>query len=258
MSWASRRRTIYAIGVILFFLIVVGGPVFYAWLKTPPTCSDGTRNQGETAVDRGGPCQLLDASALSPSAVLWTRSFYVRSGLYDSVAYIQNPNEKAGVRSVTYRFGLYDERNVLIAERTGTTFIMPGAVTPVFEGGIDTGNRVVAHTYFDFTEPLVWEQLTDTAGTVTISNTQLSDVTTLPRVTANVQNTSVAGAKDITFVVIISDPAGNAFAASQTALTAIEANETRQIIFTWPSPFHITVGRIQVVPLTAPGRVKGL
>ena len=223
MSWASRRRTIYAIGVILFFLIVVGGPLLYSHLKTPPTCTDGIRNQGETSVDKGGPCPLLDTSSLSPSAILWTRSFYVRSGSYDAVAYIQNPNQEAGVRAVSYRFGLYDERNVLIAERTGTTFLMPGGITPVFEGAIDTGNRVVSHTYFDFTTPVIWERMADTSGAVAISNTQISDITTTPRVTANVQNTSVAGIRSMTFVVIISDPAGNAFAASQTALTGLAA-----------------------------------
>src|SRR3989344_4168769 len=136
MSWASRRRTIYAIGVILFFLIVVGGPLLYSYLKTPPTCTDGRQNQGETSVDKGGPRPLLDTSSLSPSAILWTRSFYVRSGSYDAVAYIQNPNQEAGVRAVSYRF-------VLIAERTGAAFLMPGGITPVFEGAIDTGNRTL-------------------------------------------------------------------------------------------------------------------
>ena len=257
MSWASRRRLVYAIGVILFFLIVVGGPVLYSYLKTPPTCTDGIQNQGETSVDKGGPCPLLDESALSPSAVLWTRSFYVRKGVYDAVAYVQDPNQSAGVRAVTYRFGLYDDQNVLIAERIGETFIMPGAITPIFEGAINTGNRVVAHTYFDFTEPLVWERLADTSAAISVSNTQISDVGTVPRVTANVLNTSVADAKNLTFVVIISDPAGNAFAASQTALAQLSAGETRQIIFTWPSPFNITVGKVQIIPLAAPGRAKG-
>ncbi len=258
MSWASRRRIIYATGVILFFLIVIGGPLLYSYLKKPPTCTDGIRNQGETSVDKGGPCPLLDTGSLSPSAVLWTRSFYVRSGSYDAVAYIQNPNQDAGARAVPYRFGLYDEHNVLIAERTGMTFLMPGGITPVFEGAIDTGNRVVSHTYFDFTEPVIWERMADTSGAISVSNTQISDVTTSPRVTANVLNTSVAGIQSMAFVVIISDPAGNAFAASQTALTELAAGESRQVIFTWPSPFNITVGKVQIVPLTAPRPVKGM
>lgn len=257
MSWASRRRTSYAFGVILFLIIIIGGPLLYTWLKKPPTCSDGIKNQKETSVDRGGPCLLLDARTLAPSAVLWTRSFYVREGQYDAVALIQNPNKNAGISAVTYRFGLYDERNVLVAERIGTAFLMPGSVTPVFEAAIPTGNRVVAHTYFDMTQPLVWERLDDTSRVVEVSNTQISDTTTSPRVTANVHNTSVATARDLTFIIIISDPAGNAFAASQTAIEALPAGESAQIIFTWPRPFNITVGKVQIYPLAAPRPAAG-
>jgi hypothetical protein len=244
-------------GVILFFLVVVGGPVAYLIFSKPPTCFDGIQNQGETAIDRGGPCALLDPNALSPASVLWARSFHVRSGAYNAIAFIQNTNANAGVQQVGYHFGLYDDQNVLIAERTGTTFIMPGSVTPVFEGAIDTGNRVVAHTYFDFTEPLTWERLYDTSGTVSVSNTQISDVQTQPRVTATVTNTSVADMSGITFIAAVYDPAGNAFAASQTVLTSLPAGGSQQIIFTWPDSFNVTVGRVQIVPLSAPSPVPG-
>src|SRR3989344_828026 len=140
MSWASRRRTVYLLGIFLFFAVVLGIPTAI-WLYEPPTCFDGTQNQGETALDKGGPCVLLDERTLSPSAILWSRAFSVRTGSYNALAYIENPNRDAGVRLVAYRFGLYDEKNVLVAERDGRTFVMPGGITPVFEGAIDTGNR---------------------------------------------------------------------------------------------------------------------
>ncbi len=61
MSWASRRRTTYLTGVILFFVVIIGGPVAYLILSVAPTCTDGTQNGGETGIDIGGPCPLLDA-----------------------------------------------------------------------------------------------------------------------------------------------------------------------------------------------------
>jgi len=256
MSWASRRRTAYASGVGLFFLVLIGGPVAYWYFSIPPTCSDGIQNQGETATDKGGPCDILDVRALSPSATLWARSFRVRSGTYNAVAYIQNPNQNAGVQIAPYRFGLYDERNVLVAEREGVTYIMPGAVTPVFSGAVDTGNRVVAHTYFEFTRPLVWERLTDTSGAIEITNTVLEDAATAPRITASAHNTSVVDLKDLTFMVAVFDPAGNAFAASQTALDTLAAGETQRVIFTWPDPFNVAVGRISITPLSPPEALK--
>lgn len=256
MSWASQRRTSYAMGVIVFFAVVVGGPVAYHILSIPPTCSDGKQNQNETGVDTGGPCMLLDERALSPSAILWARSFLVRDGLYNAAAYIQNPNREAGVKQVSYTFGMYDEKNVLVAERSGTTFIMPGAVTPVFSGAVDAGNRAVTHTYFSFNEPLKWERFTDTSVAMSLSDITMTNTATQPRLTAKVKNTSVTDLKDITFIVAIFDPAGNAFAVSQTALPELKAGQMREIIFTWPSAFRVTVGRITITPITAPAPVR--
>lgn len=256
MSWASRRKTAYATGVGLFFAIIIGGPLAYWYLSIPPTCIDGIQNQGESDIDRGGPCPLLDDEALTPPGLLWTRSFRVRDGAYSAVAYIQNPNADAGVRAVRYRFGLYDERNVLVTERTGITYIMPGSVTAVFEGNIETGSRVVAHTYFEFVQSPQWERLVDTSIVLEILETEISDTDTMPRLTAHVRNTSVREIRDIKLVAIVSDPAGNAFTASQTALPIIEPGESEQITFTWPSPFNVTVGRVMVVPMSPPALAR--
>ena len=252
MSWASRRRTSYTLGVIIFFAVVIGGPVAYVYFKTPPTCSDGIQNQDETSVDKGGQCFILDERTLQPHATLWARSFRVRDGSYNAVAYIQNPNKDAGVRAAHYRFGLYDPKNILIAEREGIMFVMPGATTPVIEAKIGTGNRIVAHTYFEFTEPPVWERMKNNALTVTVNNKDISNITAAPRLSATVKNTAVASLIDVSFVAVVFDPAGNAFAASATTLARLDAGASSQITFTWPDPFAIQPGRIDVIPLVAP------
>src|SRR5262245_56248218 len=128
MSWAMRRRVLYVIGVVIFFAVLIGVPVAIA-LHKAPTCFDGVQNQGETSIDLGGPCTLLDPSAITPTAVMWARAFKLRDGMYDAVAYIQNPNSAAGVGSVKYHMALYDSENVLVAERFGDTPIMPGGIT---------------------------------------------------------------------------------------------------------------------------------
>jgi len=251
MSWASRKRTAYLGGVFLFFAVLLGIPLAL-WLYEAPTCFDGKQNQGETAIDKSGPCTILDERALQPSSVLWSRAFSVRGGLYSAVAYIENPNDGAGVRAVNYRFGLYDQNNVLIAERKGTTFIMPGGITPVFEGGIGTGNRIVARTYFEFSSSLVWERVENAASVLSISNKNSSAVESTPRLTGMVKNTSVAPILDPSFIAVIFDPAGNAFAASATTLPRLEPNEEKEVVFTWPDPFPAVVGRIDILPLLPP------
>ncbi len=255
MSWASRRRTAYLTGIILFFVIVIGGPLAYWYFSIPPTCNDGIQNQGETAPDKGGPCFVLDERALQPHATLWARSFRVRDGSYNAVAYIQNPNKEAGVRVARYRFGLYDSQNILVAEREGTMYIMPSATTPVLEARIDAGNRIVAHTYFEFTEPLVWERMKNNALAISVSNKDISNVSEVPRLTATVQNSSVATLSGVSFIAVVFDPAGNAFAASATSLEDLTAGESAQIVFTWPDPFAIQSGKIDITPLVAPSLI---
>jgi hypothetical protein len=253
MSWASRRRTGYLLGVLLFFAVVIGIPAAI-WLYEPPACFDGQQNQGETAIDKGGPCRILDERSLIPHSTLWARALAVRGGNYNAIAYIENPNKEAGVRTVGYHFGLYDQRNILVAEREGVTFIMPGGITPVFEGAINTGNREVVRTYFEFTDAPVWESMTNAAGVLVISNKQVSSTDSVPRLTATVTNTSVASVLNPTFAGVVFDPAGNAFAASATALSRLEPGEKREIVFTWPDPFLSAVGRIDVLPFIPPAQ----
>lgn len=258
MSWASRRRATYLFGVVLFFTILIGGPVAYHFLTIAPTCFDGKQNGGETGVDMGGPCLKLDPRYLQPATTLWTRSFKVRDGTYTAVALINNPNRDAGVSHVSYRFSLYDPQNVLVTERTGSTFIMPGAVTPILESRIDTGNRIVAHTYFELTAAPQWKRMTDTESQLAITNKQLSDVTTAPRLSASVQNNAVTDALSPAFVAIIYDTAGNAFAASQTLLDRLDTGASDTIVFTWPGPFQTQPGRIEIMPVLAPSEVTSL
>lgn len=251
MSWASRRRLIYTLSICAFFGVILGIPSAIWWYEAP-SCFDKKLNQAETAPDKGGPCILLDERALSPYSVLWSRSFSVRGGSYNATAYVENPNSEASARSVRYIFRLYDEKNIVVAERVGKTFIMPGGITPVFEGSIPTGNRSVSRTYFEFLELPVWERLIDVASVLVISNKVTLSPESTPRVTARVENTSVSAIIEPTFVAIIFDTAGNAFAASQTTLPRLEGGQIGEIVFTWPAPFPSIVGRVDILPVVAP------
>ena len=254
MSWAGRRRLIYLSIVIVFFAFIIGAPVAHYILSIEATCSDGKQNQSETAPDKGGPCQILDERYITPYAVMWARSFEVRAGSYTAAAYISNPNPDAGVREAHYRFGLYDSENVLVQERTGTTFIMPGGITPVIEAAIDTGNRDVVHTYLEITDKvLVWERMSSPATNIKISNQRAEEMGVLgPRIDARAQNTSLDPVRNIEFVAVLFDPVGNAFTASGTALPVIQGDSMANIVFTWPSSFVAPIGRIDIIPLLPP------
>lgn len=252
MSWAMRRRILYATGVFLFFFVLLGVPLAYYYFSIPPSCTDGQINQGETGPDMGGPCPLADTTRLAPSSVIWTRSFKVRDGSFSATSYIQNPNDRAGIEKIDYLFSLYDSQNILVAERRGSTFVMPGGITPVFEPDIDTGNRIAVRAYFQFTSQPIWKQYSDMSKVISVSDRKLLDETTVPRLEATALNSDITPRTDVSFVAVIFDTAGNAFATSATHLDRIEAGESKQIVFTWPNPFALQVGRIDIIPTVAP------
>ena len=253
MSWASRRRVIYLTGVILFFTIVIGGPITYKILSIKPTCFDGKQNGGETAPDKGGPCLILDERYITPYAVMWARAFQVRNGSYTAVGYISNPNPDAGVAVAHYRFGLYDSQNILVAERTGTTYIMPGGITPVLVGGIDTGNREVVHTYLEIIDTsLLWKRMSNPASKIKITNQQISDSPVGLRVDARATNSGLDQVRNLNFVATVFDPVGNAFIASGTAVPTLQPDGQIDVSFTWPNAFPAPVGRIDIIPLLPP------
>lgn len=241
----------YAAGVLGVFLLVTIPVVFNA-LYEPASCFDGKQNQGETAIDRGGPCALLDVSRLEPHAVLWARSFAVRDGFYNAVAYIENPNQNAGVFDAGYQFKLYDSRNVLVAERSGRVPIPPGKVFPIFESRIDTGNRIPVRTIFSFTNTFNWERMRDPVEGIQVSNERLSGQNSAPRLDAELYNTTTIDKQNVVVIATIFDTAGNAIAASRTIVPRLLPNEREAIAFTWPHPFTTPVARIDIVPLAVP------
>jgi len=258
MSWASRRRFLYIFG----FLFVIGSLTLIPlakYLYKPGDCFDGKLNNGETAIDKGGKCRLLDERALLPTTIVWSRTMPVRmpgteQGSFSAVAYVENPNVNAGVMQAPYAFKLYDENNVLVAEVEGVTHIMPGTVTPVFEGGINTGFRKATRAFFEFTAPLVWERLYDATEPITVPTKEIVNAQTEPRLNAVIKNGSVVDLRDTQFVAIVFDTAGNAFAGSATEVRFLERGEQQDVVFTWPDPFPYLPGRIDVLPIMKPLR----
>ena len=252
MSWSARRRLLYILGLIIFFGILIGVPVAYKISNIQPTCSDGKLNQGETAIDKGGPCPDLDERMLSAVSPIWTRSFRVKDGTYTAATYIQNSNENAGATDVTYIVKLYDTDNILVTERTGKTYIMPGNITPVVETGIDAGNRTVTHTFFEFTSPIRWKKYEDISKVISMQGRTVRDVNTAPRVGAEAVNNSVSTILDITFAGVVFDVNGNAIAASLTHVERLKPKDPQEVVFTWPTPFATRVGRVDIIPLLPP------
>src|SRR5947209_735804 len=106
-SWSKQQQIAYFLIVFVTFVLITGY-FYYYFLKPVPSCFDNKQNQGELGVDCGGTCAALCKSQTSNLLVLWSRSLQVRPGLYDAVAYVENPNSAAGLGQIGYTFTLYD------------------------------------------------------------------------------------------------------------------------------------------------------
>lgn len=249
MKWASMRKAEYLGTIGVIFFIFAGIPLIAFLLKENPTCYDNKQNQNEVGIDCGGVCERLRLceSQIHAVKILWSRSFRVSDGTYNSVAYIENPNFDGAVREVEYVFTLYDDKNVTVAERRGKTFLSNNAVTPIFEAGLATGNRVPARTFFEFVDPPRWVRATNIEG-VSIEGKGIREGGLRPKIDATLVNESLDEIKGIEIIATVFDANNNAIASSRTTVDSINARSKVPIVFTWPNPFSASVARIDVIP----------
>ncbi|MDP3958241.1 MAG: hypothetical protein Q8Q36_02125 [bacterium] len=249
MSWSTRRQLLVLL-ILLLVLFIVAGIFLFPYILKAPTCSDGVKNGLETGVDCGGACERVCTEEAAELDVLWARTFKVADGVYDAVAYVENPNARAGVREIVYKFSLYDGENLLVTERVGKTHVSPNGAFPIFEGGIRTGVRVPKRTFFEFAEEPAWERLSDKAASFSLGtgNIRLEDATGSPRLTAAVSNRSIYTLADVEVMAVLYDERENALGVSETFIDTLSKGESAQAVFTWLLPFPRVPTRIEVVP----------
>lgn len=136
MFW-RRRRQIVAVLIVLLPTAGAGVWFFYSIVATPPSCVDNRKNQGETAVDCGGPCESCELKNPKPIVLHWARVVRVRKNSYDVAAEIENANEVLSSAKLDYEFVLRDD-TVPIAVREGSTFLLAQEKTKVLEGNLST------------------------------------------------------------------------------------------------------------------------
>ena len=250
-SWSFRRRFLY---IFILALIIVPPTAFYIWKsqQKPPSCSDGKQNQDEHGVDCGGICKLACFFEVTAEPTIqWSRAYYVTKGVYNLVAYLQNPNVNYISRPVSYMFRVYDENNVLLATREGKVAFPTAKLFPIFEAGIDIGERIPKKVVFEFTEPLTWIEYNGDKPELGVNSVVLSRLDEYPKLSAKVTNKTLNQYRGVEVVAILYDVEGNGFAASQTFIDRIGDKQTKDVYFTWPEAFNASTSRIEIIPKIA-------
>lgn len=226
------------------FIIFPAYLIFYK----PPTCFDGKQNGGEKGIDCGGSCVSLCRSQYLDPNVIWARVIKVKSGVYSTAAYIENPNIDAGADSISYIFKIKDNEGVLIYERKGKTFIPPNKFFAVFEDGISTGEKTPTKVIFEFTSEALWKKKENREAGITVLKKTISREDYSPRVDATLENTTLEPISGIEVVGIVYGEDGNALGFSRTFVDKLNKGESQDIVFTWPEPFTSNVVKIEIIP----------
>lgn len=247
-QWAAKRKLFYGSIVGVFVVVIVGIPLFLFFHKDP-TCFDNKKNQDEKGVDCGGVCTRICPTNISAPIVMWQRVFQVSPGVYNAVAYIQNPNVLNRVDNIKYVFRLYDKDNAMITQKTGHTFLSANQSFAIFEAGIRTGTRIPTRTSFDFTETPSWIQnpVNYKEPSVVAENIILSNESSFPRIDASIRNLSLNNIKTLSVVAIVYDVDDNAIAASRTVVENLSAQSSTPVTFTWPTKFSNQAVRKEII-----------
>lgn len=254
MTWSGKRQFVYLASVLL---VIFGGlfVLIYPRLSVPPTCVDKKQNGLESGIDCGGSCDRLCLSDTRGLTVVWARSFEVVPGVYHSVAYIENQNTDAGVKSVPYQFKLYDEKNIVITSREGVATIAPNGHTVIFEEALETGgNRIPKLTRFEFTQqPVFWKtSIFYKEAKVVEIDKGLDSLDSVPKAYATLRNESFIDIGQFPVVAVVYDQFDNAIGASRTIVDGLSKQSETKVYFSWPVPFDKTVQTLEVVPLVDP------
>lgn len=249
-QWSrNRKRIIFSI-VVFAAIVLIGLPVFFLFYRAP-TCFDGKHNRDETGIDCGGSCQLLcRAESLPILSQGDPRILTIASSTYEVVAFLENPNTSAEIYRAGYIFRLYDSSSSIpVKVIEGETFVPHGATFAIFEGPFNLEKGIVPSraTLEWKQESIIWEKNTDPIAELRVKDAALSRENSSPRVQALLENLSLEDISNIDLIALISDEAGNIFAASKTFIDTLESGEEVPIVFTWPRPFTKSVVGIDVL-----------
>ena len=232
-TWGRRRQILYFVGALSVFALLAAG-VYILLIPPVQLCEDGSRP----------PCKPLIGENI---IVRWTRVFRVSKGVYDVASLVENPNETFGLDSFPYKFKAYDAENVLVYERTGQTVAQPRERFLIIETQLNTGARVPVRATIEL-GPHEWRKPLSSPRSLLFVRNGLFLNSPGPRLSADLVNSSLVELSGVRVGAVVTDENGEALGVSSTSFDGLGKNGTRQIVFTWPTPFLGTSFRFEIFP----------
>ncbi len=255
MDWSTGHKTKIITSISAILLVIVSSFVYFKFIKHEPTCFDGKQNQDERGIDCGGICSIMCLADTKPLIPLWTRPIKITGDVYSVVSYIENQNMGNGIEKIPYEIRIFDDKNILVSEPIkGETFIGPNDRTAIFETAIKVGNRIPKTAFLKFTQTPTFIKIQDRWNdqNLVVEKDELTDLDTVPKLTATLRNKTLETFINIPVVAIIYDAEGNVLSASQTFVDSIGPEESIPVYFSWPEPFSAAPAKREIIPRVNP------
>ncbi|HBB36900.1 MAG: hypothetical protein UX02_C0003G0104 [Candidatus Moranbacteria bacterium GW2011_GWC1_45_18] len=247
------QRTIKRAVIVLIYLIIlcaIGTAAFFLF-RTKPTCTDGKRNQSEERIDCGGPCQKCEEIPKIENAQILEKSIVSsRLNTYDALVKIENPNSLFGIENLEYSFNFLDESGKIIAQKEGTSFLLPAETKYIFVFNADLVEKPVS---LDFRiKSYRWQKFSEYEEPNIASYQKefifVSGGPEFAQLKLKIQNKSGYDFRKITTKTVLRDHQGNPVAVNETNNNDVRINEERDVVFHWSEPFaqDIDVQNIEV------------
>lgn len=214
MHWRLKRQLI-AIGVFGLLIALIMFALFF-WFRTPLR-------------DTGPPLPI----AAEPLRLLWTRFFFVRPGVYDIAALLENPNDRAQAVRISYIFRLFDESDILIAAKEGIGFVNSGERFVITEPFIATAVRIPKRVSFEIRN-VAWNVKEKIISPIVVKEKGFATSGIDTTVHVVLFNSEVTESLALEAISVLVDKDGNAMAVARAIIDPLAGGEERDVVFTWP------------------------
>jgi hypothetical protein len=202
-------------------------------------------------MDCGGVCgKCVIEPVLSDLVVI--ESAWVLGGKgneYDFVGKISNPNNDYGASSVPYTFRVLDASGIVLAEKTGTSFILPKEEKYIVETSTSL-SRAPSRVDVIFGK-VEWEKFSGykEKPALDVYNKRFERVTSgvgFGQAKGLVVNNSPFDFTNLGIVVVLRDGGGKVVALQKTEQDTLRSGEQRDFTLLWPDSFPGDVEKVEV------------
>lgn len=248
MDKNTRKRLIIGLVYLIFFLAVFWS--LYVFFRPKPNCTDGIRNQTETEIDCGGVCLKKCEKNVAQELIAGETGVVESStvGEYDFYGLVANPNNVYGSKAFSYEMKFKDENGLILAQKQGASFILPGDKKYIIENNIKLDKLPTSIDFSVFDSQ--WIELDEfyekpDLKVVNKNYAEIGSGVGFSQAAGLLQNRSPFDFALIRIKVILRDAGGKIIALNATEMRTVNSGEDRDYRVSWPSRFPGEVSSVE-------------